>query len=147
MAGVPKLDKIALPLRPFDIEENPEARKSYRKQAKKVHEDNLTRRLKAADYLRTMQAVRTMKDEQVMYFVYNTDFRGRVYPVCTYLNPQGDDLSKGMLTFAEGKALGPSGAWYLALHGAMTLDKLPDGRKVSHDDPAGALRVDLRQHC
>jgi DNA-directed RNA polymerase len=131
LAGIPKLAKIALPEKPADIATNDTARQTYRKQAKRVHEANLSRRLQAADYLRTMQVVAKVKDAKAFYFPYNTDFRGRVYPVCTYLNPQGDDLSKALLTFAEGKALGADGARWLALHGASALDKLPDGRKVS----------------
>lgn len=131
MAGVPKLDRIPLPTKPADIATNDEARLKYRKDARKVHEANLTRRLKAADYLRTMQAAAKVQDAKAIWFPYNVDFRGRVYPISSYLNPQGDDLSKGLLMFADGKPLGATGARYLALHGTTTLDKLPDGRKVS----------------
>jgi DNA-directed RNA polymerase len=38
-----------------------------------------------------------------------------------FLNPQGDDLSKGLLTFAEGKRIGDTtGPGWLAIHGANT---------------------------
>lgn len=36
----------------------------------------------------------------------------------SFLNPQADDRSRGLLCFAEGKPLGPSGEGWLAVHGA-----------------------------
>lgn len=54
------------------------------------------------------------------YFVHTLDFRGRAYPVTSYLSPQGNDLNRGLLTFAKGEAkpLGNDGACWLAIHGA-----------------------------
>jgi len=46
---------------------------------------------------------------QVFYFPSNLDFRGRVYPIPPYLHHLGSDLSRGLLTFAEGKPLGERG--------------------------------------
>lgn len=40
---------------------------------------------------------------ECFYYPYQLDFRGRLYPVSSYLTPQGTDLSKGLLEFAEGK--------------------------------------------
>lgn len=40
-----------------------------------------------------------------LYFVYHCDFRGRVYPFGVGPNPQGSDLQRSLLTFAEGKAI------------------------------------------
>ena len=36
-----------------------------------------------------------------IYFVYNADYRGRIYPLSTQFSPQGTDVSKGLLNFAE----------------------------------------------
>jgi len=36
------------------------------------------------------------------YFPHNVDYRGRVYPLPSYVNPQSDDLGRSMLLFAEG---------------------------------------------
>lgn len=36
-----------------------------------------------------------------IYFPMNIDFRGRVYPLPTGLNPQGDDMTKGLLQYAN----------------------------------------------
>jgi len=56
--------------------------------------------------------------EDKFYFPYALDWRGRAYPVSANLNPQGDDPAKALLKFAEGKALGVNGAYWLAVQGA-----------------------------
>ncbi|WP_026227624.1 DNA-directed RNA polymerase [Hoeflea sp. 108] len=37
-----------------------------------------------------------------IYFPHMLDFRGRIYPIPNFLQPQGSDLARGLLTFAEG---------------------------------------------
>jgi DNA-directed RNA polymerase len=43
-----------------------------------------------------------------------------MYAMPQYLNPQGSDLAKSLLTFAEGKPLGQTGVYWLAVHIANT---------------------------
>jgi hypothetical protein len=43
-----------------------------------------------------------------------------MYAMPQYLNPQGSDLAKSLLTFAEGKPLGQAGWFWLAVHVANT---------------------------
>jgi len=50
------------------------------------------------------------------YIPHNMDFRGRAYPIPPYLSPVGDDLSRGLLTFAEKKPLGLTGLKWLKIH-------------------------------
>ncbi|KAL5478724.1 RPO41 [Sanghuangporus weigelae] len=50
------------------------------------------------------------------YFPHNVDFRGRAYPIPPHLNHIGDDLSRGLLKFAEKKPLGASGLRWLRIH-------------------------------
>ncbi|KAF5347347.1 hypothetical protein D9756_009879 [Leucocoprinus leucothites] len=50
------------------------------------------------------------------YFPHNLDFRGRAYPVPAHLNHIGDDLCRGLLTFAETKPLGERGLRWLKIH-------------------------------
>lgn len=70
-----------------------------------------------------------------LYFPHTLDYRGRAYPVPSYLNPQGDDVAKGLLMFADGKPLGDSGAYWLAVHGANcwgnNVDKATFGERVA----------------
>lgn len=58
-------------------------------------------------------------DDERFYYVYQTDFRGRLYPL-GILNPQGTDWQKGILEFADGVSLGEHGAKWLAIHLANT---------------------------
>ena len=44
------------------------------------------------------------------------DFRGRAYPIPPHLNHIGDDLSRGLLKFAEAKSLGERGLRWLKIH-------------------------------
>ncbi|THH27449.1 hypothetical protein EUX98_g6736 [Antrodiella citrinella] len=50
------------------------------------------------------------------YMPHNLDFRGRAYPIPPHLNHIGDDLSRGLLKFAEGKPLGERGLRWLKIH-------------------------------
>lgn len=67
------------------------------------------------------------RNEPQIFFVWKMDFRGRVYPAQSFLQPQGDDVARGLLQFAKSKPLGTKGEWWLAIHGANCygLDKLP----------------------
>lgn len=50
------------------------------------------------------------------YLPHNVDFRGRAYPLPPHLNHIGDDLSRGLLKFAEAKPLKESGLRWLKIH-------------------------------
>ncbi|KAK2054408.1 DNA-dependent RNA polymerase [Colletotrichum caudatum] len=53
---------------------------------------------------------------QTFYFPHNIDFRGRAYPLPTYLNHMGADHVRGILRFANGKELGEEGLKWLKVH-------------------------------
>jgi DNA-directed RNA polymerase len=52
-------------------------------------------------YAATRQA-EMFRDYPAIYFVYFADSRGRLYPMTYGLNPQGSDLGKSLLHFADG---------------------------------------------
>uniref|UniRef100_A0AC35U9R0 DNA-directed RNA polymerase n=1 Tax=Rhabditophanes sp. KR3021 TaxID=114890 RepID=A0AC35U9R0_9BILA len=54
--------------------------------------------------------------DQILYFPHNMDFRGRVYPTSPYLSHMGDDVSRSLLVFAQGRPLGEKGLEWLKLH-------------------------------
>lgn len=72
------------------------------------------------------------KDYEAIWFPHNADFRARLYPIPVMLNPQGSDLSKGLLQFAEGKKLGEDGAYWLHVHAANCwgVDKVSNEERV-----------------
>ncbi|KAG6877418.1 hypothetical protein C0993_007661 [Termitomyces sp. T159_Od127] len=51
-----------------------------------------------------------------IYFPHNLDFRGRAYPIPPHLSHIGDDLSRGLLKFAEARPLGERGLRWLKIH-------------------------------
>lgn len=65
-------------------------------------------------YQSCIKCAETFSEYSKIYFVYKCDFRGRVYSVSRDINPQGTDLSKGLLMFARGKGLSTSAAerWF-----------------------------------
>jgi DNA-directed RNA polymerase len=131
IAGVPYTENIPDVKKPEDIETNEPARKAWRKKQGAVKEFNHQRALDAIAFSRFMQVTKRFVEEQAIWFPHNIDFRGRVYPVTNFLSPQGDDMSKGVLKFAQGKPLGKNGAKWLALHGANCLGMTPDKVKLS----------------
>ncbi|NWU84746.1 RPOM protein, partial [Onychorhynchus coronatus] len=54
--------------------------------------------------------------DKVFWFPHNMDFRGRTYPCPPYFNHLGNDVTRAILLFAEGKPLGPKGLNWLKIH-------------------------------
>lgn len=85
-------------------------------EAHAAHAKATSRRLQTA---RIITVAERFAPEEEMFFPYTLDFRGRIYAVPPFLNPQGNDLAKGLLTFAQGKPIGDTtGPGWLAIHGA-----------------------------
>lgn len=85
-----------------------------------------------------------MNQYKEIYFPYNADWRGRINAVPAF-NPQGSEMTKGLLTFAEGEAIGEEGIKWLAIHGASRagLDKetLEDAEKWTYDNELLILNI------
>lgn len=80
-----------------------------------------------------LEAASPYVDKQ-FYQQYTTDNRGRIYPLSAYLNELNSDNAKGMLTFYEGKPLGPTGLNDLFHHISNMFgeDKLTHNNKVKY---------------
>lgn len=84
-----------------------------------------------ADQCSTIQA--DPLRSEAFWFAYNTDYRGRLLPLQTGLQPQGSKLAKALLEFAEGKAIvSQAGADWLAIHTANEwgMDKLDMAARI-----------------
>ena len=57
------------------------------------------------------------------YQYVDLDWRGRVYYCEHFFNYQGNDLARGLLQFSEGKPLGETGNFWLAVHTASSFNK------------------------
>jgi DNA-directed RNA polymerase len=116
--------------------EDYETYKTWAKKAAVVHERNnriLARRSTAREQLAIAQKFST---EEAIFFPHQLDFRGRAYAVPVHLNPQGTDLSKALLRFAEGKPITERGYWWLRVHVAncFGVDKVSFEDRVAWAD-------------
>ena len=87
---------------PVDLPENPtqEMIEKYKKE-KAQWWKGLKRRTSIITRSNTMiNAASKFSVYEKIYFPWNMDFRGRIYPIPTF-SPQGDDLCKGLLLFAD----------------------------------------------
>lgn len=124
---VPIPQEEPLPARPEDIDTNEEALKEWKKRARMTYERNARSKSKAIQLAMILNLARRFRDEERIYFPHQLDFRGRLYPTCV-LSPQGSDLTKALLTFADGKPINDDVALgWLMIHGANSwgADKLP----------------------
>jgi DNA-directed RNA polymerase len=75
---------------------------------------------------RTTQVILTANkwsDSPEFYIPWSFDFRGRVYPSVSYLNPQGTDLDKSLLMFSKGEPITEDGVKWLKIHISTTYGK------------------------
>jgi len=127
IGGLPSREDTPIPPRPHDIDTNPEALKAWKAAAAKIHAENGQLRSERLTISQKIWLAERFVDEEEIYFPHTLDFRGRVYPMVSYVNPQADDSGKALIRFAEGKPLGPVGAYWLAVHIANLFghDKVP----------------------
>lgn len=116
VAGFPKKEAEPLPFRDPICDTDEKAQRQWRKAVAKTHNRNAAKVSKIKRVERVMRVADIYKDDDRFYFPHVLDFRGRMYPLPVDLQPQGEDLARGLLTFAEGKPLGEGGVYWLAIH-------------------------------
>lgn len=116
LAPVPDLN---LQYREEWTEENKQTWKEWKWAAKKVYKSNVKLRSKRLSLMKMRWVADKFRDYSEIFFPQQMDFRGRLYSVPNYLNPQGCDVAKGLLTFATGKPIvNKDQVKWLAVHGA-----------------------------
>ncbi len=112
------------PPKPLDIDTNDEIRKQWRK-------DKAIQRNKNANEWRIscrtrmiMNCVREFKDKNY-YIPWSFDYRGRAYPIPSFLTPQDTDFGKSLIRFADEAPITEDGMKWLAFQVSTTygLDK------------------------
>ncbi|OCJ67957.1 hypothetical protein A6U97_04445 [Agrobacterium tumefaciens] len=129
LACLPQADDIELPVKPDWL--TPEMTKEtmtveqvdqfmrWKSERTATYEANARAVSKRLAFSRMLWVAERFKDEEEFYFPHQMDFRGRVYAVPLFLNPQGDDASHGLLQFANSVPItNQEGADWLAIHGA-----------------------------
>lgn len=135
IGGIIKKDIITIPsdLNPdnYHTEAKFQTRlKEHRKECAIIHTKNARSLSERKTFQLKINISKEYSKHEELYFPHNLDFRGRVYPIPVLINPQGDDISKSLLMFKEGKPLGKSGLRWLKIHSANTYGE----DKISFDD-------------
>jgi len=137
---------LEMPQRPHDIDTNELARKQWRRKAQAVYQLNHKNKSKFLLIAKILQTARQFADEQHLYFPCQLDFRGRMYYSTEAVHPQGNDLSRGLLEFAEGMPINTEeDARWLMISGAnkFGVDKVSFNERVLWvaANEAGILRT------
>lgn len=95
-----------------------EVLKGWKARAFERHTKNVSTRSKRMSVAKNLRIAEVYAEAEAIYFPYQLDFRGRVYAIPSF-NPQGNDVTKGLLEFADAKPIedGVAAGW-LAVHGA-----------------------------
>lgn len=118
VSGLPERENIAIPPYPVDGDTNKEARNEWARTASGIHKRNLSTISKRVLCTRIIDLAKKFKNNR-FFLPSNCDFRGRVYMMPSFINPQGPPLCKGLLEFnREARIKKPEDAKWLAIHGA-----------------------------
>ena len=114
-----------LPPKPVDIDTNKDSRKSYRRAAAEVLNNQAAEFKRSCRTRMTMEAVERFKTRSKFYVPWSFDYRGRAYPIPAFLTPQDTDFGKSLLRFADETYTTSTGCKWLAFQCATTygLDK------------------------
>ncbi|RDA89345.1 hypothetical protein CP532_6110 [Ophiocordyceps camponoti-leonardi (nom. inval.)] len=119
-----KGDEIANipPLNPkFDLPPEPDPSADPLKRLEWIHAVKFMQNKKMAlhsqrCYMNLQLEIARAYRNQTMYYPHNVDYRGRAYPMPTYMNHMGADHVRGLLRFAKGRELGARGLRWLKIH-------------------------------
>ncbi len=131
---------------PIDIPDSPVSHKSkedfteedqakfdeWRREAARLHSLEKDRVKKNFQAIRMMRAASDYKDYDKFWYVWQADFRGRIYAATAGFSPQGPDLGKALIEFAEPKMMGDRGFYWMKVH----FSNLRGHDKVSFDERA-----------
>lgn len=123
--GLPAKENTPLPKYPFSKDpkylndEEQEEFKNFKGARNAIYNSNARNMSKRIQVERTLQLAEQYLDIPDFYYVWQCDFRGRKYPVESFLSPQNADYSKALLEFARPATILHDGdAKWLAIHGA-----------------------------
>lgn len=141
--GFPSKQLFPIPAPPVAPEELPALRERDRptytkwaREAAAVHAKNAKLPAKLSEVGQKMEIASKFANQERFYFPHAMDFRGRLYPVPVYLHPQGDDLARGLLQFADAKPITERGIYWLKVHLAncFGVDKVSNADRVAWVD-------------
>ena len=112
-------DGYAVPPYPKHLEENDPQVIKWRIDCKRIIDKNNYTKGSRIGIAKTIWMAQKYKDEPNLYFPKQLDFRGRVYDRVPFLNVQGNDVSRSLLQFTNGKLIKTEEDLnWLKIHGA-----------------------------
>lgn len=116
-----------------DYETDPKAWKRWKRETGEMMRRNLSLNGTRLQIHTLIDIAKEYREYAHIYFPQRLDFRGRMYPAPSLLNPQGSDFAKGLLTFADAKPLGKDGPEWLAIHLANSygVDKVTFDERIA----------------
>jgi len=111
--------------KPVDIDSNFEARKEYNKKETQRQNQQSQEFRRSCRTRIIMNVMSKFKDKDRYYIPWSFDYRGRTYPIPSFLTPQDSDFGKSLIRFAEEAEVNKDTEHWLAFHVATTygLDK------------------------
>jgi len=96
-----------------------DAKRAHVDKLRKLHAENRTIVGRSQGVLNILEVAHELRNEPAIWYPHSMDFRGRIYPMAASgPQPQGSDIAKSLLMFAEGKPLGTSGLFWLCVRAA-----------------------------
>ena len=117
---------LDFPPKPVDIAENETSRKAYRRAAAEVMNKNAGAFRRSCRTRMVMEVVRRFKVKDRYYLPWSFDYRGRTYPIPSFLTPQDTDFGKSIVRFAEESDMTDKAEEWLAFQVATTAGRDKD---------------------
>lgn len=126
----PIVEEPDLPTPP-PINAEPLQKTEYQRRLRQVMNDAASARSQRCDTNYKLEIARAFLGEK-LYFSHNVDFRGRAYPLSPHFNHLGNDMTRSLFLFWEGKKVGERGLEWLKIHLANLygVDKAPLQERV-----------------
>ncbi|SBS83677.1 DNA-directed RNA polymerase, putative (mtRNAP) [Plasmodium ovale curtisi] len=104
------------------IQNNEEIRKYYllKEEINRLNKCLMSER---PTFLQKLAVAKTLKDNEIIYFPHNIDFRGRMYPLSPHLHHMSDDICRSLIVFHDKKEIGKNGLFWLKIHLANNFGK------------------------
>ena len=131
LGGLPRTDET--PKVPNLIDPTPVELEAHKKRLVAYYKHERARVSKVLRTNTSLGCAKKYSKYEKIYFPWNLDYRGRIYPMSPALNPQGDDTQKALLLFADPTPLSSDEAlkwFYIAGAGFAGLDKIPFDERI-----------------
>lgn len=124
--GMPRSTPYEIPPAPIPEDKVPKdlqgidkiAFDEWKSEARTLHGLEGERKASLMSVVRAMRMAARLEHLDLMWLVYQLDFRSRAYTTTSGVSPQGSDVSKALLQFGEAKTLGDRGWYWFRVHGA-----------------------------